>query len=705
MTALDDKQLSSALNQLEQDFIPYVEQMEVRRRLIERYRGAVNGAGVGTTIPRPYDKSELIIKHLDGRIVEGVQHYAARIAANAPQPVVPRVANTRRVAKNIEEKAAEQERLLSALWVSSRGPSRQYEIAWSQSWCRVGWYLTLPADASWGLPDRSYWSDLDDETLARMRSDEYLSPEPDDAGRWMESGGSWIKRRRVAAQQNAIDARPLFTLEAIPGDMMRWRFDLRGLKYACSIAETPASDFGPGSDMMMDIARRNGLSEAEVGQFGIIVQNGKITMGVTAGGELDSTQASAQSTFNFIRFADRECIYYLVASVGQVSSAKLIWSAPHGAGRVPFVPAPANRTDSRRPGNEYSCPMEQVFAIAPHVNQLYTLASNIAVNNGIPRWVTEVDESGAILMDEKGDPKMTVAADLVGGDPAESQVIAGKLRQVVIDGSFVERQVDRLDALIDKAMPPDVTRGEGGTSGAAWAIRQLLSAAQADLEQPVSNHALAVKEIFEIWVRWLRLLDVSVYALSVPRSRGNMRAVRGLIEMDPADLVEGFEVVQSKDSASDRIVLQQHGNELLKAGLIDMRRYLEEYALEPDPTQAEKDLLKQKVKDIVLGVGPPAPPDTVLAQVVQAVHGRLFLAMMERSSNAVILQAELLAKQAQLSNPAQQGMTVSETPTNMQPESGNIAEANGMRQPGLGSSISLPGSPDMGINAMNGRAQ
>src|SRR3990172_926030 len=102
MSALSEKQLSSIINQLEQDFLPYNEQMKVRRRLIERFQGAENGPGTGTFIPAPFDKSQLIIKHMGGEVVEGVQHYAARIAANAPQPVVPRIANSRRVGRGIE---------------------------------------------------------------------------------------------------------------------------------------------------------------------------------------------------------------------------------------------------------------------------------------------------------------------------------------------------------------------------------------------------------------------------------------------------------------------------------------------------------------------------------------------------------------------------------------------------------------------------
>ena len=695
MAALSEKTLSSLIVALERDFLPSVERNQVRRMLIERTKDAYSDTRTGAYVPDPYDKSKLLIKSIGGEVVEGVQHYANRISANQPQPVVPRITKTKVVPQNIEEKAAEQERLLAAMWVAAQGPSCQYEVAWSQAWSNVGWYLTLPRDASWGLPDRKFYDDLTDDELEEIRKDDDLAPDPDKPNGWMESGGNWLKRRRDAAEKNAIAGKSLFTLRAFPGDMVRYRKDEDGIKFAYIIEEVPRIDFAPGSEMMRDIAVRNGYADEDVDRFGIWVESdGHVTMGITQGGERDSQEGSGG--FNFIRAFDREYTYYLVSGKGQATGAKLIWSAPHGAGRVPLVPAPANRTDSRRPGFEFSGPMEQVFAYAPHVNQLFTLASNIAATNGLGRWVIE-KEDGSLLMDEKGDPKMIVGAPMIGNDPSEAQVIEGKLRQVIIDGAFVERQAERLSALLEKAMPPDVTRGEGGTSGAAWAIRQLLSAAQADLEQPVSNNALAVKEIMGMWVRWMRLLDVPVYALTAPSNRGNMRAVRGLIEIDPEDLIEGFEVVQSKDSASDRIVLQQHGLELRREGVIDDRRFFEEYMLESDPVQAEKDMYAQHLKTQIVA--------TLIQQLVPAMQGRIWSEVQKRFPNSAILTSQLMAEQAQMAQMQQLGIGAAGPMDNHAMPRGNVAQANGIQQPGIGGANSLPGTPDSGLNAMSGKAQ
>ena len=78
--------------------------------------------------------------------------------------------------------------------------------------------------------------------------------------------------------------------------------------------------------------------------------------------------------------------------------------------------------------------------------------------------------------------------------------------------------------------------------------------------------------------------------------------------------------------------------------------------------------------------------------------------MMERAPNASLLQAELLATQAQLQNPAAPRPMIEQgTPSNMVPQGGNIAAANGLRQPGLGMGESLQGSPTMGEPNMGPR--
>ena len=696
-----EAELSSIIGRLERDFDRYNTRMKVRRALIERLSEKVEANELGINIPKPFDESKLLIQTMIGEVVEGVQHYASRISANPPQPIVPRIVEGKSVAERVEKTSAEQERILVSIWEACNGPALQYETAWAQSAFRVGWYLTLPVDASWGLPDREYYDELSDEQIDELKREGKVSPVPDEDGRFMESGEVWTERRRKKMKDDALNARKLFTLEAFAGDMVRARYDADGVKYGYVIEEVPTSDFMPGTDLAKRVANHFGVKGQDVSQFGIMIsKDGKVTAGVSVGGERDSQNATA---CNLIRFFDREKSYYLVAAQGSPEGAKLIWEGEHGAGQCPLVPVPGIRTGARTPGSEYSSPMESVFAYAPLLNQIETLLSNVATYNAIPRWVVQKPDGSLLVDPATGDPKIIVGETVPGLDPSQAQAIEGTVVQLKIDADLLLELLKVYALQMKDAMPSTISRGEGATSGPAWTWRQAITQAQEDLKQPTANHAGAIAEIFRMWTRWLRLLDVPIYAVTAPRNRG--QNVRGLIEFDPRDLVEWIEVRQSSNSASDRVALQQHGLELFTgARVIDAQTYFSDYALEDDPHDAEMRMWTQRVVDIVMGVGPPAPPNTVLAQVVQAVQGRLFLAMMERSPNAALLQAELLAAQAQQQNPAQQGMTVDSIPTNMQPEGGNVAAATGLRQPGLGMGEQLQGNPEMGAPNIGQRA-
>ncbi len=706
MAALEETQLSRIIAETERDFAPYISRMAVRRLFIEGGKNASKSNDLGTNLPPPYDKSMLTILARTGDQVDAVEHYSARIGANPPQPVVPRVTKTNRVARKVDETASSQERWLSATWDAAGGRQKQGQISWSQSWCGVGWYLTMPRDIGFGLPDRSYHEDLTDEQIEKMQSADELSLTPSDDGKYAESADNWIKRRREKAYDDALNALPLFTLEAIPGDMVRHSFDRDGVAYAYVVEEVPASRFAPGSEYCVALAKRLGVDEGDVQKYGVVYAGGKIVAGATVGGEQDSQETA--HTFTFIRFFDRECVYYLVAGQGSLSGAKLLWSAYHGAGVCPLVPSPAHRTDSRRSGSEFKSPMESVFAIAAPLNQLLTLLSNVAVLEGTPRWVIEKPD-GSLVVDEQGHPREIVGIEAFGLDPSEAQVIEGHLKQVSVSNpDVIVKMLEIYLQQMEKAMPPDVAQGEGGTSGAAWTVRMLQSAAQADLEQPVGNHARAVREIMTIWVRWARLLDVPLYAMSVPHQRGNMRAVQGMIEIDPGDLVQGFEVIQSKDSQADRVVQQQMGIELYtKAQLIDSYEYFETYAGASDPGMATLLMWKERLVQAVMTGAPVAAPGSVLDTLLRAVQGRVFYKMMQDAPNSAILQAQVMAEQAAMQPP-----TMGPPPGGAPPAGpmdnhalprGNVAEPAGIRQPGMGAPVSLPGSPLSGMNAAEGR--
>ncbi len=221
----------------------------------------------------------------------------------------------------------------------------------------------------------------------------------------------------------------------------------------------------------------------------------------------------------------------------------------------------------------------------------------------------------------------------------------------------------------------------------------LQSAAQADLEQPVGNHAAAVREIMTIWVRWARLLDVPMYAMSVPHARGNMRAVQGMIEIDPSDLVAGFEVIQSKDSQADRVVQQQMGLELYQNGMgtIDAYDLFETYMGSADPTMSVMLMWKERLVQAVMTGAPIAAPGSVLDTILRAVQGRVFHEMMRRAPNSAILQAQVMAEQASM-QPAMMGPPPGGAPAAGPEENhalprGNVAEPAGIRQPGMGAPV------------------
>ena len=690
--AFEESELVDIISRLETDFSEYNTRMQVRRAMIERRPEMSSANAVGTNIPKPFDKSTLLIQHVAGEVVDGVQHYTSRTAANPPQPIVPRIVEGKTVAEKVEKTASEQERILVSMWEACNGPALQYEIAWAQSAFRVGWYLTLPVDASWGLPDREYYDELSDEEIEELKREGKVSPVPDEDGRFMESGEAWTERRRKKAKDDAINARKLFTLEAFAGDMVRARYDQDGVKYGYVIEEIPTADFLPGKALAKRVASHFGVKGGDVARFGIVVgADGKVTAGVTAGNEQNSQHATSCS---LIRFFDRESTYYLVSASSSPAGGKLIWQGEHGAGRVPLVPVPGIRTGSRTPGLEYSSVMESVFALAPLLSQAETLASAIAVYNAIPRWVVQKADGSLLVDPATGDPKIIVSESVPGLNPAQAQAVEGTVVQLKIDAEMVFELLKVYALQMKDAMPSTISQGEGATSGPAWTWRQAITQAQEDLKQPTANHAGAIADIFKMWTRWLRLLDVPVYAVTAPRNRG--QNVRGLIEFDPKDLVEWIEVRQSSNTASDRIVIQQHGMEMHQAGYIDDETFFSDYALEDDPHDAAMRMYVQKIKAIVM--------ESVIAQVAQAAQGRLFLAMMERAPNASLLQAELLATQAQLQNPAAPRPMIEQgTPSNMVPQGGNIAAANGLRQPGLGMGESLQGSPTMGEPNMGPR--
>ena len=325
--------------------------------------------------------------------------------------------------------------------------------------------------------------------------------------------------------------------------------------------------------------------------------------------------------------------------------------------------------------------MEQMFAVAPILNQLETLLSSVAAFNAIPRWVV-IDENDRILRDpETGGPVIFAGQEpTVGLDPQNAEVLQGKVEQLVIDADMLVRLLEFYFAHLEAAKPAPVSRGEAGANSPAWAIRQLIAETQVATQEPVENHAEAIHAILLMWIRAMRKLDEPIVMFFAPRHRRTSKDVRGIIEFEPSDLVETIMVVQDSNTASDRIILQQAGLELRQAGAIDDEQYYEQYALEDDPGEAIIRKYVQQGVDHIMG-GVPAAPGSLIALVADLARGRIQQELMEQLPNLAVAQAEQMAESAQANATA-----------NLE-AGGNPAEAVGIRQPGIGMSQQLPGEP------------
>lgn len=699
--SFNDMQIGTIFRELWEERAPILEKWRVRRMLLDLIadtfgagvgtrHGSGRGTGgqqTGTTLVHPYDESEMIIRSMIGDVPEVAANFQARIAANEPQvTVVPLSLSAQGVGKQIEDKAAEQERLLMSMWQAKKGRIGQYMIARMQAWAGVGWYFTLPLDASWGLPDREYFDELTDDDLEAMKRN---GTAVEVGERHAEPAKTWMERRRKTAAEVAIShpARALVTLEAIPPDMVLPRYDHdgtagRSLKYGFIVEEIPTTEFQQGGAIAMEIAKATGITDDEaIRRYGITLTDDKVSGGVTAGGEPFS-QSGPNETWTLARFVTREEIYYYVTESPGIGTGKTIFYDRHGGGACPLVPVPALHSDSGRPGREFASLMDGIFAKAPILNQIETLLSNVATWNALGRFVIEnVDQTLREDPDNTGEPLILTKDDIIGLDPGDVSIVNGTIRQLDIKADLLLKLMEFYSQRLDQAKPSPVTEGQSGASAAAWQVRQLLEASGELLAQAVNNHAAAVQEVMLLWIRWLRMLNEPVFVFGVPGKRGSDQTIRGLIEFDPKDLIESISVTQSPQSAQQRVVLDQVGAEKLAQGLIDDREYYEEFALKADPVEAEQRATIQKVKSAVLFGDPTfAPPGSLMALIVEMVKGRVTMQMLDQSPAFAIATAQQMAAES---------FAAAQVP---QVGDGNVAQAAGVVQPGLGMGVELPGT-------------
>lgn len=692
--------ISAIVKRMRQGRREHDARLRVRRMFLEMAADAyVEGNGTGTNIPEPFDKSRLTFKVLVGEVAKGAIQYAAMTAANAPTVTVPPVAIDRPdVTQTVDKRAAEQERLLSTLWETAGGRRKQWQVSYSQSWGRVGWYFTLPRDRAWGMPDRAYYEDLTDDEIEGLKASGRVTPEPirnaEGVLSYAETGEAYLERRKRSAQQSAISARSLFVLDAYPPDVVYAESDADGVKWAAAVLEVPAYDCGPGSDYAKGAHRLSGTQE-DVSQYGLYNDHGMIRGGVTRGGE---PGVHSGTTWTYTIFGTRSEVYCLVSSTPE-SVGTLVWYAEHDLGDCPFVPVPGYYTDSTRPGGEYSSPMEAVFAKAPLLSQLETLLALVAGYNATARWVIILPDGKVQLLDEQsGEPISVGTAAAIGSQPKQTEIVAGQPFLLTLDADLLFQLVGFYSDLLRLDLPSDAATGNEGASGTAWALRQMIEQQLTLLQQPVDNHADGVQGIMRRWMHCMREANnrgelETVYAFALPGKKRDRRAVRGLIEFDPAHLIDSIVVNQSSDTAQAKIVKDQVGIEKLAAGTVTMRDYLEYYADEPDARQAEIELVAYDLQRFALyGDSTKLVPGSVLHDFALALRGRISQRLFELAPAYAIATAESMATDALAQFEASQQPAAGAVPG----EQGNVAEAAGLRQPGVGMAEEQVGEPGGG---------
>lgn len=694
----DERQIHAIVRRLMDERAAHDARLGVRRLLMEMAAEATSpGNGTGTNVPPPYDKSSMIIRVLIGEVPRAVQQYAAIVSANEPRFVVPPLAVDRSdVTQAVDRHAAEQERLLATLWDNASGRQKQRIVSRSQAWGRVGWYFTLPRDRAWGMPERSYYDDLPADEAEALKAAGKLTPEPlarkDGTVAYAESGSAYLDRRKRTAQERAINARSLFTLDTYGPDVVYAAYDSDGVKYAAAVLEVPSLDCGPGTDYAKLHARLSGadrLPDYDPTTYGLYLgSDGQIVGGVTRGGE----QAGAK-TWTYTIFATREEVYCLVGRSRQ-SVGTLVYAAPHDLGDCPFVPVPGFYTDSTRPGGEYSSPMEAVFAKAPIINQIETLLTNVAAWNALGRFVV-VLPNGQLQEDPTtGDPVVLTQEKMLGANPGEVEVIGGQPQQLVVNADLLLKLLEFYAAQMKDDLPSAAAVGQEGTSGTAWGLRQMIEQQLANLQEPVDNHAQAVRKVVSMWIHGLRSAAEAgeletVYAFSLPRKRRDKGPQRGLIEFDPANLVDYVKVIQSSSTAQSLIVKQQAGIEVMQAGLANRRMVLEDYFEDDDARATDIEITASELEQFALyGDTSKIQPGSVLYDFAQALRGRISQKLLAMIPAYAIQSARQMATDAQ--------SQFMQTQAQQQAGQGNVAAAAGIVQPGVNGPLEQPGTPGGG---------
>lgn len=690
------------LRESHQQYAGVTKRVQVRRQLIVRDADRVMDNLTGTLLPAPFDKTQLALKTMIGETAKVAQHYASRIAANDPDFAITPPSPKGNITATLDKFAGQQEQLDAELWNANGGREKQWDQGMNMSIAGVGYYLTGVRDVGFGLPDREYYED--EPTTAAMKHLGLTTPWKVKHPRtgqlqYAEHADVWAKRR--AEKMKAQSGRSLFTLEALPRDMVHVGRDADGIKWAAIIEEIPGYDCGEGSEIAASMANARGVPATATDaagkeyHYGIwLDKDGKVVGGIAVGVPPESMGWRSPQSFVKVRFFNRiEQVVLIAPMGGNYDGAQEVFRGPHGAEIMgnpvcPIAEVPMMRMGTNIAGAEFTTPMESVFAYVPLINQCLTVLSNATMVNGVPRFYLKTAD-GQILRGEDGELVDAAQGIVPGLDPRDFAAFPGEIIQLLIDVKSIHELLQLFFERLRECMPAQATEGISGASAAAWQVRQNIQQAQEGLRQPVVNHASAVKEIVHMWHSWLRKLDMPVYFFATQHGKQGKRSAQGLIEFNPINLTDAFSVEQQLDTPDEQTVRVQQGLELRAQKAITWRDFFEDYLRTPDAREAEIDMYVQEVTDQVIN-GQAAPPGSLIDVIAKGMQGELHYMLIQNSDNYALSMAEQMAQQANAAaqgappQPGQPPGGPQQPPPGMGSPTAGYAQAAGVVQPGMG---------------------
>ena len=178
---ITDKAILGRLRDTEQAYSRVNAKMKSRRAIISRVISAnLTGNDTGTNVIAPFDQSQMIIRSTLGEPAKAVQHYTGRLSTNLPQFTVVPLTNKKKITDRLDKLSGEQERLDAELWQEAcaiaGGRGEHQRLAEAMVVGGAGYMLVLPRDLAYGLPDREYFTDLTDDSVAELMGSGKLAP-------------------------------------------------------------------------------------------------------------------------------------------------------------------------------------------------------------------------------------------------------------------------------------------------------------------------------------------------------------------------------------------------------------------------------------------------------------------------------------------------------------------------------------------------